>query len=41
MIEACLFDFDGTLTELTLNFSDMRGEVERIALKYVADSSPH
>ena len=38
MIEACLFDFDGTLTELTLDFSDLRGEVEKIALKYVADS---
>ncbi len=38
MIEACLFDFDGTLTELTLDFSDLRGEVEKITMKYVPES---
>ncbi len=35
MIRAVVFDFDGTLTELTLNFTDMRKEVEEIAAKYV------
>lgn len=35
MIEACLFDFDGTLAPLTLDFTGMREEVEKIALSYV------
>ncbi len=38
MIEACLFDFDGTLTELTLDFSGLRGEVGKNTLKYVPES---
>lgn len=37
MIEASLFDFDGTLTELTLDFSGMRAEVEKILLKHVPE----
>jgi phosphoglycolate phosphatase len=37
MIEACLFDFDGTLTELTLDFSEMRKEVEKIILRYIPE----
>jgi phosphoglycolate phosphatase len=36
MIRAVVFDFDGTLTELTLNFTDLRREVELIAGKYVS-----
>ena len=35
MIEAVIFDFDGTLTELTLNFTDLRRAVEKIAEHYV------
>jgi phosphoglycolate phosphatase len=35
MIKAVIFDFDGTLTELTLNFVDLRREVEAIAQRYV------
>ena len=38
MIEACLFDFDGTLAELTLDFFDLRREVEEIALRHVSAS---
>jgi phosphoglycolate phosphatase len=38
MIKASLFDFDGTLTELTLDFVDLRAEVEKIVLKYVPES---
>jgi phosphoglycolate phosphatase len=36
MRKAVIFDFDGTLTELTLNFDSLRVETERIARKYVA-----
>lgn len=32
-----IFDFDGTLTELTLDFNLLRAEVEAIARRYVAD----
>lgn len=39
MIRAVVFDFDGTLTELTLDFSAMRKEVERLAEKYVGPDS--
>ncbi|HUJ70244.1 MAG TPA: HAD family hydrolase [Syntrophorhabdales bacterium] len=35
MIRAAIFDFDGTLIELTLDFSDLRRHVERLALTYV------
>ncbi len=35
MFRAAIFDFDGTLIELTLDFSDLRRHVERIALTYV------
>ncbi len=35
MIKAVIFDFDGTLTELTLNFVDLRKEVEGIAQRYL------
>jgi phosphoglycolate phosphatase len=35
MIEAVIFDFDGTLAELTLNFTYLRREVEKIAERYV------
>jgi phosphoglycolate phosphatase len=35
MFRAAIFDFDGTLIELTLDFSYLRKHVERIALKYV------
>jgi phosphoglycolate phosphatase len=35
MKKAVVFDFDGTLTELTLNFDSLRVETERIAEKYV------
>ncbi len=35
MIKAVIFDFDGTLTELTLNFIDLRKEVEEIAQRYL------
>lgn len=35
MIRAVVFDFDGTLTDLTLNFADLRTEVEEIAQRYL------
>ncbi|MGA2106831.1 MAG: HAD family hydrolase [Syntrophorhabdales bacterium] len=35
MFRAAIFDFDGTLIELTLDFSDLRRHVERLALTYV------
>ena len=35
MIEAVIFDFDGTLTELSLDFVGMRKEIEKIAEAYV------
>ncbi len=35
MFRAAIFDFDGTLIELTLDFSELRRHVERIALTYV------
>jgi phosphoglycolate phosphatase len=36
MIKGVVFDFDGTLTELTLDFTDMRRELEKHILKYVS-----
>ena len=35
MFRAAIFDFDGTLIELTLDFTDLRRHVERLALTYV------
>ena len=37
MFKAAIFDFDGTLIELTLDFSDLRRHVERLALSYVPE----
>jgi phosphoglycolate phosphatase len=34
MAKAVIFDFDGTLTELTLDFVDLRKEVEEIAQRH-------
>lgn len=34
MIKTVIFDFDGTLTELTLDFEHLRKEIVNIALKY-------
>ncbi len=36
MVRAAIFDFDGTLTELTLDFADLRRHVEGVALGYVS-----
>ena len=38
-IKAVVFDFDGTLTELTLDFHFLRSEVVRIARQYVSESA--
>jgi phosphoglycolate phosphatase len=38
-IKAVVFDFDGTLTELTLDFHFLRSEVVRIARQYVPESA--
>jgi phosphoglycolate phosphatase len=37
MIKGVIFDFDGTLTELTIDFSFVRCEIEKVARKYVGD----
>ncbi|OPY75639.1 MAG: Pyrophosphatase PpaX [Syntrophorhabdus sp. PtaU1.Bin058] len=37
MFRGIIFDFDGTLTPLTLNFDLLRAEIEAIARRYVAD----
>jgi len=37
MIKGIIFDFDGTLTELTIDFSFVRGEIEKVARRYVGD----
>jgi phosphoglycolate phosphatase len=34
-MKAVIFDFDGTLTELTLDFGSLKDEIIKIALKYV------
>jgi len=34
MIRGVIFDFDGTLTELTLDFGHLKTEIEKVALKY-------
>ena len=36
-IRAVVFDFDGTLTPLTLDFSNMRSEVETLARRFVEE----
>jgi phosphoglycolate phosphatase len=33
-MKAIIFDFDGTLTELTLDFSSLKGEIIKVALDY-------
>jgi phosphoglycolate phosphatase len=38
MIRAAIFDFDGTLTPLTLDFSLLRAKVEETAREYVDES---
>ena len=38
IFRAVIFDFDGTLTELTLEFGILREEIVRVALGYVAPS---
>jgi phosphoglycolate phosphatase len=37
MFKGIIFDFDGTLTELTLDFDLLRAEIEAIARRYVPD----
>lgn len=37
MIRGVIFDFDGTLTELTLDFGHLKREFEKVALKYVTE----
>jgi phosphoglycolate phosphatase len=37
MIRGLIFDFDGTLTELTLDFGHLKMEIEKVALKYVSE----
>jgi phosphoglycolate phosphatase len=36
-IRGIVFDFDGTLTELTLDFGHLRKEVEEVARAYISD----
>jgi hypothetical protein len=35
LMKAVIFDFDGTLTELTLDFGSLKDEIIKIALNYV------
>jgi phosphoglycolate phosphatase len=35
LIKAVIFDFDGTLTELTLDFGSLKEEIIKVALNYV------
>lgn len=37
MIKGVIFDFDGTLTELTIDFPFVRGEIEKIARRYISN----
>jgi phosphoglycolate phosphatase len=37
MIKAVIFDFDGTLTPLTINFSNLRTEVEILAQRFAEE----
>jgi len=39
MIKAVIFDFDGTLTPLTLNFDFLRSEILKIAKKYAGEEA--
>jgi phosphoglycolate phosphatase len=39
MIKSIIFDFDGTLTPLTLNFTALREEIVIIAQKYVTEEA--
>jgi phosphoglycolate phosphatase len=39
MIKSIIFDFDGTLTPLTLDFTRLREEIVRIARKYVTEEA--
>ena len=34
-MKAVIFDFDGTLTELTLDFGSLKAEIIKVALNYV------
>ena len=36
LMKAVIFDFDGTLTELTLNFSSLKEEIIKVALDYTS-----
>jgi phosphoglycolate phosphatase len=36
LMKAVIFDFDGTLTELTLNFSSLKEEIVKVALEYTS-----
>jgi len=38
MIRAAIFDFDGTLTPLTLDFSILRVRIEEVAREYVSEA---
>lgn len=38
MTKGVIFDFDGTLTELTLDFGHLRKEIETLARRYVVDN---
>ena len=38
MIHAAIFDFDGTLTPLTLDFTFLRARVEELARRYTGDN---
>ena len=35
LMKAVIFDFDGTLTELTLDFGSLKEEIIKVALNYV------
>ncbi len=38
-IEAVVFDFDGTLTQLTINFGHLRSEIIKIAREYIDEEA--
>jgi len=38
MVKAVIFDFDGTLTELSIDFSALRRRVEEVGLRYVPEA---
>lgn len=37
MTKGVIFDFDGTLTELTLDFGHLRTEIEKVVRQYIGD----